>query len=359
MKAVKKQIVIDCERMKYAHTGLYHYCFQLSKALIDIADPARESLNFYLPGTLNGIFDPASAGYLAHHSYHKLFPPLVGRYDLWHGTYQGTRYFPGSSKLKKVLTVHDINFMHDEKKNASKQKRYLARLQQNINRADHIVAISRFVLDDLAKYMDLGKKPATIIYNGCNIAELTGLSPAPKTKPVSPFIFTIGTVVDKKNFHVLPALLVGNDWQLVIAGIIQREDYRQEIIAEAKRLDVADRLVFTGPVSEADKHWYYHHCEAFVFPSLAEGFGLPVVEAMHYGKPVFLSDRTCLPEIGGTAAYYFTTFEPAAMRSVFEKGLADYHNHPGKTAEIKARAAKFKWPEAAAAYLEVYRSLYD
>jgi glycosyltransferase involved in cell wall biosynthesis len=124
---------------------------------------------------------------------------------------------------------------------------------------------------------------------------------------------------------------------------------------EAKRYGVADKVKLIGAVTEEEKSWYYEHCKAFVFPSRGEGFGLPVVEAMHFGKPVFLSASTSLPEVGGDAAYYFESFDPAAMQRVFENGMNDFNNHD-RVVTIKQQAEKFSWDKAAREYLDVYRN---
>ncbi|RYG30374.1 MAG: glycosyltransferase [Chitinophagaceae bacterium] len=134
------------------------------------------------------------------------------------------------------------------------------------------------------------------------------------------------------------------------------KSYKNKIVDEAKKLGVSERIVFTGPISENDKQWYLVNCLAFAFPSLAEGFGAPVVEAMYFGKPVFLSDKTSLPEVGGDAAYYFKSFDPDAMKQVFEEGMAHYvHNNPRE--RIKNRASSFSWDATAQHYLNIYREL--
>ena len=155
---------------------------------------------------------------------------------------------------------------------------------------------------------------------------------------------------------MLPCLLDGNDMELVISGL--RYPYENEIMDAAKWWKVADRIHITGPVSEAAKDWYMRNCRAFVFPSLAEGFGLPVIEAMTYGKPVFLSRRTSLPEIGGDKAFYFNEeFDPDGMKKEFSEGMALYDSGVVSKEDIIAHARRFSWDNAAGQYVQIYKSL--
>jgi glycosyltransferase involved in cell wall biosynthesis len=128
---------------------------------------------------------------------------------------------------------------------------------------------------------------------------------------------------------------------------------------DSRRLRDATKLPnvqFHLGISDAQKAWVYAHCAGFLFPSLAEGFGLPPIEAMHFGKPVFLARRTCLPEIGGDAADYFDDFDPAHMKHMVQKGLAR-NAQPGRAQAIQQHAAQFDWDRAASAYLALYRRL--
>jgi len=180
---------------------------------------------------------------------------------------------------------------------------------------------------------------------------------APPYAPGRPFLFSLGSVNAKKNFHVLPPLLVGNDYELVLAGGFAEPDYEAKIRAVAAEVGVADRVTIRTRISEADKIWYYQHCLAYLQPSLAEGFGLPVVEAMQFGKPVFLSKLTSLPEVGGAVGRYFPDFTPAAMRHTLAEGLREYQAQPALAAALQAHAASFSWAQAAAGYLAVYDEL--
>jgi len=359
MKLLLPKVIVDCERMKYPFTGLYEYCKNLCNALVLEAENGQQ-LSFYVRESEFGFLGEGFQ-YVKQKSLHKFVLPPTKKFDVWHATYQGTMYFPYSRKIKVVLTVHDINFMHEADRSVSKKQKELKKLQDKIDRSDFIVAISHFVLDDLKKNLNLEGKRTVVIYNGCTIDQ--NWTPTQDSKFVQydyEYIFTIGTIIDKKNFHVIPTLLVGNELHLIIAGIVQSQAYYAEIILEAKKNGVEDRIHFIGTISDEVKNWHYQNCKAFIFTSLMEGFGLPVIEAMHFGKPVFLSKCTSLPEIGGEQAYYFESFNPVSMQEDFKKGMEDYQENPiEKSLLIRERAAMFSWKHAAIKYLEVYQSLID
>lgn len=95
---------------------------------------------------------------------------------------------------------------------------------------------------------------------------------------------------------------------------------------------------------------------AFMFPSIAEGFGAPPLEAMYFGKPVFASTHTSVPEVCGDAAYYFTSFEPDDMVDTFKKGMHHYNTFM-PIEKIKARYDFFSWEKNARQYLEIYKRM--
>ena len=348
-----KKIMVDVERMRYPNTGLYYYCLHLANALQQQQHLHKARLGFYLRKETMSLFKSTSLNYVQRslHKHHMLF---ARKYDVWHCTFQGSNYFPKNSKTKIVFTVHDLNFLHEDLPRR-KQQKFLLALENKIKRADVIITISAFVKNDLLANIGADGKEIMIIHNGCNISE--SLSPvAPAIIPRNPFIFSIGAITDKKNFHVLPGMLLNNDYDLVIAGITHNEAYKEKIIETAKKLEVDQRVIFTGGISEAEKYWYLQNCLAFAFPSLAEGFGLPVIEAMHFGKPVLLSKATSLPEIGGNYAYYFDNFEPAYMSNKLQKALNDHSlNH--RAAKIIEWSEQFNWDVTARKHWDIYESL--
>lgn len=348
-------VLIDCERMKYPFTGLYEYCSQLSNALIADPQPAI-GYTFYVPEKENGFLGK-DRSYVFQKSSHKFFGLPTRNINLWHGTFQGSNYYPKSKRVKKMLTIHDLNFLYDERKSPAKKKNYTKRLQDKIDRSDQLTAISHFTLECVQQHLSLRNIPVEVIYNGCSI----DLAAHPPVKPAfvtdAPYLFSIGTIALKKNFHVLPALLAGNEYKLIIAGIQQDPAYVETILAEAAKHGVTDRVIIPGPVTQGEKWWLLEHALAFVFPSISEGFGIPVVEAMHFGIPVLLSTHTCLPETGADAAYYFNSFDAGDMQQVLRKSLQHYAAHPEQKKRITSRAAFFNWKKSAGEYSRLYKSL--
>ena len=201
-----KKIILDCERMKYPHTGLYQFCLRLGKALQKHIDPTKAKIFYYLPASAGKLFGE-DANYISQISFHKILPPSLNDFNIWHSTNQGSAYTPDNKKIKKVLTVHDLNFLYENSEHPRKIKRSLKRIQKQIDIADKICVISEYVKSDIKKHFYLDEKNVEVIYNGCDIDCTENLS-TPKFLPQRLFIFTIGTIMAKKNFHVLLHIVV-------------------------------------------------------------------------------------------------------------------------------------------------------
>ncbi|RYF71744.1 MAG: glycosyltransferase family 1 protein, partial [Cytophagaceae bacterium] len=314
------QIMFDCERMKYANTGLYYFCLNLGTALVQHIN--QEKLSVFMPSHVPSTFGP-SVPRLPQHSLQKFFMPSVSQYQLWHCTYQNSSYLPlRNRKIKVLLTIHDLNFLYEDKPDRKKAK-YLRHLQENIDRSDAIVCISEFTRNDVLTYCDVGNRPVHVIYNGTN--GLTKPILEEKSyRPAVPFLFNIGCITRKKNQHrILPLLQSNPSMELILAGRHEDKSYADYIRQQASELNVDDRTHLINEVTEGEKSWYYHNCQALVMPSMAEGFGLPITEAMSVGKPVFLSKHTAMTEIGKDLAFYFQDFNN--MHSDFKAGMSHYN----------------------------------
>jgi glycosyltransferase involved in cell wall biosynthesis len=268
--------------------------------------------------------------------------------------HQQSTYLPRASQTKVVLTIHDLNFLEKYRDQPRKIAYHTAALQRLVNRASGISFISEYTRSVAVQQLSIsGNIPQKVIHNGCPLP--TMVQPLrPNGVSDAPFLFSIGIVQPKKNVEVLlPLLAQLPNYQLIIAGNANTP-YAAVLRRMAQELGVSHRFTLLGTVSEAEKAWLLQQMSALVFPSLQEGFGLPVIEAMHYGKPVFLSDCTSLPEVGGTEAYYWRNFAPASMREIFLAGMAAVAADAEKATRIRAWAAQFTWERAAQQYIELY-----
>ncbi len=343
------RIGFDSERLKNPNNGLGKFCEYLGKALMSRGD---FQIQFFQKKKTEHCFsDPATYGFLYDH--HKIMG-VQAEVDIWHCTHQLSKYLPVDRKIPVLTTIHDLNFLH-EGSSTFKIKRKLDKVQRLIDRSSALVFISEFTKAEAESHLDVKGLPSRVIYNGPALP--TQLQPDMSSVRKKPFFFSVGLITAKKNFHVLlPLLKAFPDHEWIIAG--DRSDaYAGLLVTEARKLGVGDRLVLTGVVTEQEKVEYYRQCEAFLFPSLAEGFGLPALEAMHFGKPVFLSPLGSLKEIGGEAAFYYPDFSAETITDTVRKGMADFFADAAKRKMMEERAAQFSWERAAGDYAGMYRFL--
>ncbi|MCK8491486.1 glycosyltransferase family 4 protein [Spirosoma sp. RP8] len=354
-------LFIDAERLRDLNSGLGQVCLHLGHELVR-QRPDSWNITFLVPKGQAGVFGD-SVDYIEASWQRKLWippHPKVGRYDVWHCLHQDSVYLPIRSKL--MLTIYDLNFLERADYSVEKKARKLARLQRKIDRATLLTAGSAYTASVVREHLRIPETlPFKVVYTGVAVSEQDVQPDAPQpaflTGDDKPFFLFVGVIHPKKNVHtLLPLLEAFPDYRLVLAGP-DRHPYAQHIREQAQKLGVADRLVMPGPVDEATKLWLYAHCDAFLFPSLSEGFGLPVAEAMTFGKPVFISDLTSLPEVGGKEAYYFENFEPESMAKLIHDGLHDFGQNPLRQERLRRRAASFSWPNVASEYWNLYKGI--
>lgn len=337
------------EKLHNLNSGLGQFCLGLGQALVD--QNKNYDLHFLVPENKKGILGNNTI-YILLKSYLAFLFNKPKSYDIWHCTHQESKYLPSHSKL--ILTIHDLNFLY--KYAGLKKQLKLNALQRKVNKANAIVAISQFTANEIKQHLKIDINKLHVIYNGASLKSYKNIE-LPAFLQHQKYLFSIGIINPKKNFHVLLPLLQNKpDLQLVIAGNDNHE-YVNKIKEKALNLGVSAQVHFMGTVSDELKYALYKNCYAFVFPSLSEGFGLPVIEAMLLGKPVFLSNLTCLPEIGGKEAYYWDNFEAKYMQNMFEEGMNEYEHDSSKAERVKQHAEQFSWEKAARDYLQLYEGI--
>ncbi|MED5618592.1 glycosyltransferase family 4 protein [Ideonella sp. BN130291] len=343
-------------RIRHWHDGLGEFSRQLGMALAAQAPRLQAErgwrLHFHLPRAFHGCFGD-QVGYLATHTTQRWLHALPMRFALWHTWHQHNRLKPPLGTRRRVETIHDLNFLHN--KQGPKIERYRRIHRQRLQHLDAAVAITHHVAADIARELAPVSTPVEVIHNGSTDLTAHAQQALPDLGG-APFLLHVSRMAPSKNIVALLDLAAAwPEKRLVLAGA--PSPYTDEV-----RRMVAERglhnVLIRHDLSEAQKAWAYAHCEGFLFPSLAEGFGLPPLEAMHFGKPVFLSRLTSLPEVGGDAAFYFDSFDGAATRAVVEHGLAAGAD-PARQAAVAAHARQFSWQRCAERYVALYTRLLE
>lgn len=306
--------------------------------------------HFILPSQWHGMFGPDV-------TYHELRDAMRLRHrfpvdlDVWHGLHQHMRYRPPVNSKRNIITVHDLNHVY-AKKGLSLWWQNL-RLTRHLRRAHQLVAITQFVADDIRRCLPWAP-PAVVIHNGA--ADLTQHAQTPVPELVGQsYLLHISRMSASKNVGALIEMAAGWPEQLlVLVGpeSPEVESHRQRVKSMGLR-----NVRFVTDVDEAQKAWLYAHCEAFLFPSLMEGFGLPPIEAMFFGKPVIVARRTCLPEVCGEAAAYWDSFDAITMQHEVQSHITCVTDTPSFTDLIIRQALNYNWVFSSGKYINLYLHL--
>lgn len=285
--------------------------------------------------------------------FNKYFRKGLPTVDLWHSTTQQQLKRRRGKCGKFVLTIHDLNYLTE--KNWIQRLKHRMVLQHAINQADAVTCISRYVGQQIEEQFNLKGKDVKVIYNG--VEDIAG---QPERMPAfatgRPFFFAIGQIRPKKNFHLLVDMMRHfPDHDLYVCGD-DHFGFAKVVRQHIEQLPTQNAFL-VGKISAEEKVWLYRHCEAFLFPSVGEGFGLPAIEAMQFGKPVFISSATCLPEICGDCATVWNNLTPDNMAVVVKEVLPTICADAEKVERIKQHAKEFSYEKHIKAYLTLYKEL--
>lgn len=349
-----RKIIIDFYSAGNRNVGVGEYSYKLAEALYAKASALKErgvALCYIVPRELKGHFGDDVEYLVGNKFTRSLYRYFPYRCDLFHAVHQFCLVKFMRSSKKSLLTLHDINFIYEKK--GRKIEKYRRKIARRMSEADRVVVISRFVEEDVRRLYPELSKPVSVIYNG--VSDLTAEAAAaaslyPETG--EGFLFHISSLQPKKNPELLIEMMrCLPDEKLLLAGNWNTSygEYLKDLIAKKK---IGNVIPLTN-VDNTVKSLLYARCKAFLFPSLCEGFGLPPLEAMRFGKPVFLSRLTSLPEVGGKYAFYWDELEPEAMAAVVKKGLDEWRVS-GSPDEVRRWSCRFSWEKCASDYVRLY-----
>ncbi|HEX3744726.1 MAG TPA: glycosyltransferase family 1 protein [Bryobacteraceae bacterium] len=277
-----------------------------------------------------------------------IFEPFSPRgADLFHGLNQR---LPRLRLRHSVATFHDLFVMTGQYSTTEFRARFTAQARDAAARADAIVTVSEFTRGQVIALLGVEPSRVHVVHHGTRRLAF----PAAGREKV---ILNVGAIQTRKNIARLVEAFEQVDaaWRLVLAGSAGYGS--AEILGRIAASRARDRIVVTGYVSPAELAQWYGRASIFAFPSLDEGFGMPVLEAMAAGVPVLTSKRSALPEVAGDAALLVDPENIAeltqALRDLTERDeLRDDLARRGAT-----RARLFTWEKAVAETWDVYRTL--
>ena len=341
-----KRVVLDLCAIENLRVGLGEFSMQLGRHLVEQLQMLNNNgieLVFVVPKGSAGVFGN-QVKYVECGRVNRLLLRLTLKCDLFHSVHQYGRLKFLNGAKRTLLTIHDLNFLYE--KRGSKVNKYRRKIGAQIKRADALTFISNYAKSDVERCYPEYPRQGEVIYNG--VSDLTRLCAPRRGK----YLLHLSSLMPKKNPELLVRMMEWlPDQKLVIAGRLNG-DYARNLKTLAEQLPTRN-VEFVGEVDDAQKAKLYSECKMFLFPSLCEGFGLPPIEAMKFGKPVALSNLTSLPEIGGPRACYWAELEPRKMADELSLFMSKCESEE-EAVVIKKWAAQFTWEECARRYAELY-----
>ncbi len=273
---------------------------------------------------------------------------------------------PAFLRCSSVTTIHDLIPLRFKDPTANPVKfairqRVFKWLAQRVSRqAKHLITDSAFVKDDVIK--SFGTQPEKISVIPLAADKITQASESVAALKDKRFIFYVGRAQAHKNLaRLIEAFEAVHkthpDLILALAG--KKSDNYEYVEKLAGQSSATDAIKFTDFVSEGQLRWLYENAQAYVLPSLDEGFSLSGLEAMAQGCPVVSSNSSCLPEVYGDAAHYFDPMNPTDMA----QKISDVISDPKRRAELigkgLAQVTKYSWARMAQQTLKVYKMILD
>jgi glycosyltransferase involved in cell wall biosynthesis len=368
----------DAKRAFCNRRGLGNYSRDIIR-LMSRYSPDNKLL-LYTPKISNGLFDPdptTTGTILPHRFIDKQIPSLwrssgicsdirAHKVDIFHGLSQELPVGIEKTGAKSVVTMHDAIFvrypeLYDPLYRTifTKKNRYSCRI------ADRIIAISEQTKSDIIEFFGADPGKIEVIYQGCNnifrqsvsTDDLTAIKQ--KYNLPNEFIVTVGAIEKRKNQGIiLDALYRGKiDIPLVIIG--GKTKYAEEIAKKTHEYSLEHQIIVLDNVSTTDLPAIYHAALCLIYPSLFEGFGIPILEALCCQTPVITSQGSCFAETGGDAALYI---DPKNADDVTEKLLCVLTDKQ-LTNDMKNRgtvhAEKFTDEKIAQRIIALYNKLYE
>ncbi len=370
------KIGFDAKRAFFNKSGLGNYSRNLINSLVKFYP--ENSYYLFTPSLKNRINLSHQAEKLAHivgpkHNL-KFLQSIWRTYyisskiekfslDIYHGLSHELPYGIHKTKVKRIVTVHDLIFIKFPRFYSKIDvKIYKAKLKYALEAANVVVAISNQTRDDLISIFDLNPQKIKVIYQSCNEWFYNNYTNESinffkkQNNLQEPYLLYIGTIEERKNLlTLLKALkLINKPIPLVVVGKKTNYYYTQiKPFLENTRLNVQ----FLTNISNEELPMLYQNAQCFIYPSIYEGFGIPILEALVSGIPVITTKGGCFEETGGNAAIYVDPFDINALANAIDKIISDANLRHNMINHGIKHAKQFHPGVIANNYMNLYRDL--
>ena len=269
---------------------------------------------------------------------------------------------------KSIITIHDVAFKYLKSSYSYFQYKYLNwSTKFAVKNADKIIVPSEATKRDLISFFKCPEEKIRVVYHGFDapkidkksIDKVFETSDAFKHFGINKgmdYLLFVGRLESKKNLsRTVEAFKdfsrMHPNYKLILAG--KRGVGFDQILKVVEKNKLNGKVIMPGYITEEEKAALYKYTKAFIFPSLYEGFGLPILEAFHYGKPVITSHVSCLPEVAGDAAHFVDPYDVQIIAAGLEKVINDTDYSQELISKGKERLKDFTWEKAARETFEV------
>ncbi len=273
-----------------------------------------------------------------------------------------THYGPLYAPCPQIISILDVSYKHFPEMFPKKDLLKLALWgKYSINNAQKIITISDSSKNDIMNEYHVSADKVDVVPLGIKDVKVSKMNKSDFIKKYdlkNPYVLFVGTLQPRKNIEKLIeafSLIKDENIDLVIVG--RRGWDFQKILDAPEKYGILERVKFLENVTNEDLPLFYKHAELFVLPSLYEGFGLPILEAMQYDCPVITSDVSSLPEAGGDAALYFNPNDAKDIADRIEKVLNDEKLKKQMVAKGHEQIKKFSWDKSAKEVIKIFESI--
>ncbi len=268
---------------------------------------------------------------------------------LFHGLNQR---LPEWRLRRMVSTFHDLFVMTGEYSTPEFRRRFTEQARHAASRSDLIITVSAFTASQVSALLGVESSRIRVIHHGVRMP-----SSAPSDEEREDVVLTVGAVQVRKNIARLVEAFerLPNSWRLVLAG---GQGYGFDAIRQRiERSPARARIQISGYVDQAALESLYSRARILAFPSLDEGFGIPVLEAMAWGVPVLTSNRSALPEVAGAAALLVDPLDTEQISTALSELAENGELRRRLALAGRERAKRFRWEDAVVRTWKVYQEL--